>query len=169
MVRSYLTPNAAHAGITLATFCESKAMYKRVCTGQPGSAWLQEDPLTQKGHKMLSSLPNLQLLHSLKGLAEATWFARWLPTEHDQMLEDRGSATDVYLVSVCSKTGCLWQKWEGNQSTSHLTLKKHSLWYTKFVLSCVMTKSQGSSGWSTQLVSEWVFGGLGIYSGFDIV
>lgn len=49
MVRSYLTVNAVHASITLATFGESKTIFKIVFTGKPGSVWIQEGSLAPGG------------------------------------------------------------------------------------------------------------------------
>lgn len=125
--------------------------------------------VTRREHKRLPSLPNLQFLHFLISLTEVVWFTRWLPAKHCQVLGKWGRATRVALVSVCSQTGCFWQMWKANQSSNHLTLKEHSLRATKFVLSDVMAKSQGSSVWSAQLIAEWVFGGLGMQLGFVII
>lgn len=42
MVRSYLPLNAVHQHITTVTFAGWKMMFKRVFTGKPSVAWLQE-------------------------------------------------------------------------------------------------------------------------------
>lgn len=148
MVRSYLPLNAMHSRITLATFLGAKRCCLRVFIGKPSSAQLQEGSLA----------PGVETKICFPFLTSRSWIS-WKGWQKPfdlqggcqlSMTRFQRSTEEpcMWLWSVFSRTGCLWQESEGNQ---HL---KNTLSYQVYTAKCNSQEPSVSS--KEYMINVWI-------------